>query len=137
MPETPPQRDTAPSSSPLSTVEDWKWAQSVIEEFKQYVRFNHKANAWHNDSDAWETMKKVVEPSLKRVGAILATLSQPPATEQIKREALERAAKAIFDGRPHNHPDGKIPNWDHQPEHIKSGFRRDAAAALAATEKER
>lgn len=95
----------------------------------------HCANSWDGNA---RLLGNVRASDISRACDIaLAALSPPPAKQQIRREALETAAKAIFDGRPHNHPDGQIPNWDHQPEHIKSGFRRDAAAALAATEKER
>jgi hypothetical protein len=38
-------------------------------------------------------------------------------------DALETAAKALFDATGSNHPQGLIPKWEDQPEMIKQGFR--------------
>lgn len=53
---------------------------------------------------------------------------------------IERMARAMFDGRPHNltrkrpgeEPVRIVPDWDIQPASVKDVFRRDARAALAA-----
>jgi hypothetical protein len=42
---------------------------------------------------------------------------------------LDRAAKADFESRPHNLPEGRIPRWELQPDHIKDAHRKLAAKA--------
>jgi hypothetical protein len=42
---------------------------------------------------------------------------------------IEVLAKALFEARPHAHPQGRIPNWDIQPEDIKNVFR-DAGVSI-------
>lgn len=38
----------------------------ALEACRQYVRFNHKATAWHNDREAYEIMTDVIEPAIKK-----------------------------------------------------------------------
>lgn len=37
----------------------------ALEACREYVRFHHQANAWHNDRDAYEIMTKIIEPAIK------------------------------------------------------------------------
>lgn len=43
----------------------------------------------------------------------------------------EDLAVALFDARPHNHPQGHIPQWGIQPASIKAVFYREADTCLA------
>jgi hypothetical protein len=49
----------------------------------------------------------------------------------IRAAGVDDAARAIFDGTPHGHPTGHVPDWDVQPEHLKDVFRRKAIASDA------
>ena len=42
----------------------------ALEACRQYVRFNHKATAWHNDREAYEIMTNVIEPAIKKAIAL-------------------------------------------------------------------
>jgi hypothetical protein len=41
--------------------------------------------------------------------------------DDVENETLDLAQK-IFEQMPHNHPNGHVPKWEHQPETIKRAF---------------
>lgn len=47
---------------------------------------------------------------------------------------LDDVAKAIFDAMPHNHPNGRKPDWAAQPTGVRNTFLRHARAAIDAIE---
>ena len=44
--------------------------------------------------------------------------------------STELAARELFDARPHRHPNGRIPEWDIQPEDIKEVFRQSVRGGM-------
>lgn len=64
-----------------------------------------------------------------RTGSVSITDEPPSAPTLIGDDDLDRAAKADFESRPHNLPEGRIPRWELQPDHIKDAHRKLAAKA--------
>lgn len=46
---------------------------------------------------------------------------------------VEAIAKAAFDAQPHRHPNGRIPQWECQPDHIKYVFLALARQSLLSS----
>jgi hypothetical protein len=42
----------------------------ALEACREYVRFNHKATAWHNDREAYAIMTEVIEPAIKKARSL-------------------------------------------------------------------
>ena len=45
---------------------------------------------------------------------------------------VEAVARAIFEKRQYNHPNGMTPRWDEQPPLCRAPFLRDAESAIEA-----
>ncbi len=77
-------------------------AEKALERCDEYVRFHHRATAWHNDRDAYDTKTKIIEPAFKAIRA----LKSPPAGGDLARVG-EREAINIGSYIDDNTDDGR------------------------------
>lgn len=60
----------------------------------------------------------------------IAYITKNPVAQEAV-DPVSRVAKALFDGHPHRHPNGTVPQWDLQPPHLQEVWKTKARTAMA------